>query len=642
MSGRARTPVPDSKRAPVENEKAGLGKDMKAGVQTLSSTHSRPFAAEAKESPPSQASDASDLLDTYLQRRQADLAGEQPGVSPRPPVASEPPAVIPGTPAMRAETPSPDPRGLPTTTGAGDNIQRVSGIQAPIEPMPAAGVQPSMPTGPVARQPHDSEVVLQAAGGIVQRTEGTEIQMEVLKSYATLATRGYTLVCKQTEVAKAQVQMLDFYTSGLEGSQLLTSEAEATIDTAKAKVEETAKSVKTEISKYPEVALRQEATVKALYETSSVVLEESFLAKRVVQSLKSLAELSKVQTLMTSALVDMEKQAVSLAKIALEVSETHMMRGFLQVADALAAELAEGDREVKELQSLDVVSSSTKEKFSLATTVSDGLNNATTGVAFGAVGALDAGNAFNLSSALATAMGVIGGVLGIFFGAIGTFLGVKNAVLGAVKKEELKAAKSKLSNESVEDIADYAIGQKGKKTGRNVAVAVAGLTAIAAGTIGLVALSVSTLGVAAIVAGIAAALIGLGFLGFRMVRNWWKRRSERKEFAAELIAQIEDDGENAAQAKEIVRNVGLDPTHAGEAAFRKSLESKIGGYVKSKRTQMAEGLVKSLIAGKPSEVFDAELVLNALGVDPAWVRQSVEGDKVNAAVSKVASKMASW
>lgn len=150
------------------------------------------------------------------------------------------------------------------------------------------------------------------------------------------------------------------------------------------------------------------------------------------------------------------------------------------------------------------------------------------------------------------------------------------------------------------------------------------------------------MGTAAIVLGIAAGLIGLGFVVFKIFRSLWKRGKERKVIAEKLIQKIRDNDSEAAEARTIVQNTGLSPNDVDQPKFKEKLAKKVGDYAKSKRTEMAEGLVKALVDGKPSESFDAEIILNALGVNPVKIRALVNEDKVTDAVGKVAGKLASW
>ena len=348
------------------------------------------------------------------------------------------------------------------------------------------------------------------------------------------------------------------------------------------------------------------------------------------------------QAKISGLLANLRDESVRLAGIAMTVKEINIMKDVLTVADTIDAELENGNKIIGRLNGLGSDSSSLKEELSLYTAITDSVNNATTGISFGVVGALDAGNVFSLSANLSSGFGIAGGALGILFGAIGTFLGVKNAILGGTKKSRLTKAKSKLSNDNMDEITDYAIHQKNKKIAHNVAGSVGGLIAISAGIVGLIALTAGTLGTAAIVLGLTAAVIGLGFVGFKIVRRWWKRRSEKKQFADELISQIKENGDEAAGARGFVTSVGLNPDNADLPKFRKKLAGKVGDIVTSKRTDMAEGLIKALIDGKPSEKFDAEIILTALGIDAVKTKRHVNDGNVGEAVGKVAKKLASW
>ncbi len=482
-------------------------------------------------------------------------------------------------------------------------------------------------------KPHPSD------GGhasVVQRDLGDKPLVDFIKNQGARAKTAYDLLCAQVEAGNTQVRMLEFYSEPIE------NEANAELATAKQRIAETANALRGHISGLPDAASDARATAVGLANASSLATPHALLDQWSKDVLAAVKIVAFAQARSAGILVKIKQEAVKMAQIAMAEQEIPLMRGLLKVADESDAAAAEGDRVIAELNGDDSVSSSGKEKAGLVATASDALNNAATGVGFGVVGALDAGNVFSLSTTAAAALGIVGGALGIFFGAIGTFLGVKNAIQGARKKKALKNAKSKLSNAELEEIANYAIEQKGKKVKRNVAATVGGLIAITAGVLGLIAVSVATFGVAAIVAGIVAALIGLGFLGFKIIRNWRKRKAERTAFADELISQIQGGEEDAEQSRQIVSGVGLDPGQIEQKGFRKKLIRKVGIYIASKRTRMAQGLVRALVSGKPSEVFDAELILGALGIDPEWIKAQVEADKANKAVGKVAGKLASW
>ena len=471
---------------------------------------------------------------------------------------------------------------------------------------------------------------------VVQRDPGDGPLVEFIQKQGRHAATAYDLLCEQVEAGKKQVTMLEFYSGPVE------DEDNTELAAAKLRIAETSAAVREHIAGLPDAVSDARATAVALARVVSIATPHELFDDWTKQSLAAIKKVAFAQAKAAGMLVRIKEEAVKMATIAMGAHEIHMMRALLKVADESDAAASDGDRVVVELNGDDSVGSSGKEKAGLAITFSDATNNAVTGIGFGVVSALDAGGVFSLSSGAATALGVIGGVLGLFFGAIGIFLGVKNTIRANQSKKKLKDAKSKVSNSELEAIAEYAINQKEKKALRNTAAAVGGLAAIGAGVIGLIALSVATFGVAAIVAGIGAALIGLGILGYRIIHNWRKRKAERKAFADQLIAAVQGGEEDAAQARQVITGVGMDPAQAGNPGFRDNLAGKLKAYVKSKRTRMAEGLIKSLIVGKPSEVFDSELILGALGLDAEEIRAWVTADKANKAVSMVAGKLASW
>ncbi|GEM_PF-4659803 len=491
-------------------------------------------------------------------------------------------------------------------------------------------------TEPLQEKPERVSENEAVPASVVQRDPGDGPLVEFIQKQGRHAATAYDLLCEQVEAGKKQVMMLEFYSGPVE------DEDNAELAAAKLRIAETSAAVREHIAGLPDAVSDARATAVALARVVSIATPHELFDDWTKQSLAAIKKVAFAQAKAAGMLVRIKEEAVKMATIAMGAHEIHMMRALLKVADESDAAASDGDRVVAELNGDDSVGSSGKEKAGLAITFSDATNNAVTGIGFGVVSALDAGGVFSLSSGAATALGVIGGVLGLFFGAIGIFLGVKNTIRANQSKKKLKDAKSKVSNSELEAIAEYAIHQKEKKALRNTAAAVGGLAAIGAGVIGLIALSVATFGVAAIVAGIGAALIGLGILGYRIIHNWRKRKAERKAFADQLIAAVQGGEEDAAQARQVITGVGMDPAQAGNPGFRDNLAGKLKAYVKSKRTRMAEGLIKSLIAGKPSEVFDSELILGALGLDAEEIRAWVTADKANKAVSMVAGKLASW
>lgn len=475
-----------------------------------------------------------------------------------------------------------------------------------------------------------------AGPDVVQRDPGDEPIVEWMQQAGRTTKRAYDLLCTQVDVGKVQVALLKLFADPVQ------DEDNSELSAAQDGVNSAAAAFHDGIAGLPDEAMTPYVKATTYGEKASVATPHDVLVDWSEKSLAAMNQVSMALAKASGMLVKVKEEAVKMANVAKDAGEIHMMRGLLKVADDCYAATAEGDAIIVDLNSQDNVSSSGKEVLGKAGAGGDATNNAITGVGFGVVSALDAANVFSLSTVAATALGVIGGVLGLFFGSIGVFLGVKNTIRAKQSIKKLKDAKSKVSNAELEAIAEYAIDQKKDKATNNTVAAVGGLYAVGAGAIGLVALSVATFGLAAIVAGIGAALIGLGLLGYKIIHKWRKRKAERKAFADQLIAEVQSNGDQVAEARRIITGVGMDPANVAQPGFRDNLAKNLKGYVKSKRTRMAEGLIKSLIAGKPSEVFDSELILGALGVDPEQIRAWVDAEKSNKAVSKVEGKLSSW
>jgi len=470
----------------------------------------------------------------------------------------------------------------------------------------------------------------------IQRAPGDEPLLRFLEEQSIQARDGFVLMGHQTEVALEQVDRLENLVLSDELSR------HPNILQIQMNVADAATQLRGQIPQSQGAVQGDHDTVVARANAATIATPSDVLGAWTIEAVDQVYRIGMEQAKISGLLANLRDESVRLAGIAMTVKEIDIMKDVLTVADTIDAELENGNKIIGRLNGLGSGSSSLKEELSLYTAITDSVNNATTGIGFGVVGALDAGNVFSLSANLSSGFGIAGGALGILFGAIGTFLGVKNAILGGTKKSRLTKAKSKLSNDNMDEITDYAIHQKNKKIAHNVAGSVGGLIAISAGIVGLIALTAGTLGTAAIVLGLTAAVIGLGFVGFKIVRKWWKRRSEKKQFADELISQINENGDEAAGARNLVASVGLNPDNADQPKFRKKLAGKVGDIVTSKRTDMAEGLVKALIDGKPSEKFDAEIILTALGIDAGKIKRHVNDGNVGEAVGKVAKKLASW
>jgi hypothetical protein len=276
--------------------------------------------------------------------------------------------------------------------------------------------------------------------------------------------------------------------------------------------------------------------------------------------------------------------------------------------------------------------------------VADVLNNVGA-VASGIAGAIEL---LGLQGASGGAIvGGLGGSLGILFGAVGLGIGLYGIINGALKKKALKKIAPSITNEELKTINQFAQIQKEKAVLGGIAVGVIGAAAIGAGILGLIALSAATFGAAAIVAGIGVALLGLGLVAYKIIHSRSKRKAERRAFAEGMVEEVRQGGPKAAEFSFRMRAMGLNPDDAqGDQDTRNrlinNLSGKIGDLIKSQRQQFAESLINFLINGKPSEQFDAELIIKALGRDPEKVRQRVAAGDVKTEISRLMGKLTSW
>ncbi len=271
----------------------------------------------------------------------------------------------------------------------------------------------------VAQKERVSHPETRSSTCLVQRDLGDQALVDFIIGQGNRTKRVYDLLCEQVEVAKSQVTMLTFYSGPLE------NEGNAELATAKERIAETAQAVRGGIRNLPEEASEARATVLGLAQVSSLATPQELLVEWSEDVLAAVKIVALSQAKAAGILVKIKDDAVKMANVAMAENEIHMMRGLLKIADESAAASEDGDRIVAELKGEDATSSSRKEKAGLVATASDALNNASTGIGFGVVGVLDAGNVFSLSTTAAAVLGVIGGVLGVFFGAIGTLVGLK-------------------------------------------------------------------------------------------------------------------------------------------------------------------------------------------------------------------------
>ena len=134
---------------------------------------------------------------------------------------------------------------------------------------------------------------------------------------------------------------------------------------------------------------------------------------------------------------------------------------------------------------------------------------------------------------------------------------------------------------------------------------------------------------------------GLGWL-HRLLRN---PKAERKAFAESMVEEItKGDSPKADEFKSKIIDLGLNLSDIDKdkEGFIKRLSGKVGDLVKSKRQKTAESLINFLIDGKPSQQFQSELVIKALGIDPENTRKKVSDGDYKTAISRIMDKLSSW
>jgi len=285
-----------------------------------------------------------------------------------------------------------------------------------------------------------------------------------------------------------------------------------------------------------------------------------------------------------------------------------------------------------------------RDKASTLLDVADTLNNVG-GTAAGTAGIVEVAGVAGAGGGAVVAG--IGGALGILFGSIGVVLGLYGFFSGKIQKKRLNKISPAIQDADMLETLSYAESQTDVSISRSKLVIGAGAAAIAAGTLGLIAISVLSLGATAAVAGIAAALLGLGIVAFKYFHSRSKRKAERIGLAEAIVREIETDGPHKFKAISLVTKYGLNPedaqrTQADRDKLVKNLAGQVGDLVKSKRKQMAEGILDALMNGKPSKQFQAELIIKALGREPGKARSRVKNGETATEVSRIMAKLSSW
>ena len=285
-----------------------------------------------------------------------------------------------------------------------------------------------------------------------------------------------------------------------------------------------------------------------------------------------------------------------------------------------------------------------RDKASTVLDVADTLNNVG-GTAAGTAGIVEVAGVAGAGGGAVVA--AVGGALGILFGSIGVVLGLYGLFSGKIQKKRLNSISPAIQDADMLETLRYAESQTDTSISRSKLVIGAGAAAIAAGTLGLIAISVLSLGATAAVAGIAAALLGLGIVAFKYFHSRSKRKAERIGLAQAIVREIETDGPHKFKAIAIITKYGLNPedaqkTQADRDKLVDNLAGQVGDLVKSRRKQMAEGILDALVNGKPSKQFQAELIIKALGREPGKARSRIKNGDTATEVSRIMAKLSSW
>ncbi|MEX1023091.1 MAG: hypothetical protein WD058_08075 [Dehalococcoidia bacterium] len=236
---------------------------------------------------------------------------------------------------------------------------------------------------------------------------------------------------------------------------------------------------------------------------------------------------------------------------------------------------------------------------------------------------------FALTTVAATVAGTISTSIGIAFAAVGTILAIRSAILAGSAKKRLAAAEKYLSTEGATKVAQYAKQQKSTKQKRQAGLAVLGAATVAIGIAGI-----ATGGIGLAVAGLVVALAGLGVVLGKYIHSKRKRAAEAKA-AAHLAGTYEASADAGdAEAVRIVRDV-----NQGDRA---KLEAWCATAIANQRHNSAAQVVAMLGSAVPSERFNGQTIVEALGVKPADVLTALDAGDAGAAIGLVERKLASW
>ena len=328
-----------------------------------------------------------------------------------------------------------------------------------------------------------------------------------------------------------------------------------------------------------------------------------------------------VQLAVAGALSKVAEMALGFARVGRELED----------ADYVAAVLAVGDRAQTALSppgdppdmAAVVATPTSHDKHSARFAFVDVVNN---------MGAVVTGSiGFATSAVGAVTAGLVSTWLGTGIAAVGTILAVRATYQSHQHGKKIEAAKQYLTTDHAKEVATYAKQQKVTKRNRQAALAVLGAATVGVSVAALV-LAGGPIGIA--IAGLALALAGLGIVAYKAIHSRRKRAAEAKAAEAMANALEIEANEGTPDAVRIVQEV-----NGGDRA---KLVEWCATEVANKRHNSALEIVRLVGSPVPSERFNGETLLEALGVAPGDVTKALDEGDAGKAVGLVERKLASW
>lgn len=337
-----------------------------------------------------------------------------------------------------------------------------------------------------------------------------------------------------------------------------------------------------------------------------------------------------VQEGLPEAMAEIVEAALGFARIGRDMEQADYVQAVLPVADAAQAAGSAAPPTRPDLTGIAARATRT--------------DNRATGVGYGdavnnTVAVITAGIGFGITTVAAVTSGLVSTGIGILFAAVGTILAIRAVRGAAAAQRRIAAAEQYLSSTEAKQIAQYAKRQKARKEGRQKGLAAAGgATALVGGAaiglalVGVTTAAIATAGVVVAVVGLALALAGLG-IGIRKYLTSRRKRAAEAKAAMRLADAYEAaarDGD--AEAAGVVQSAG----------DRAGLEAWAATRITGQRHNSATQLVAMLTSEVPSDRFNGETIVEALGVSPAEVRATLEVGDPGLAIGMVERKLASW